>query len=655
MFKIFADKVNAKFLELSSTNQLFRVNVSKEELWNTYQNSYTPESNPIFRERRVHECNTCNSFINRLGPVVSIIDNQLDTIWNVEGLPEPYATVAAAMHELVLSYDISSIFLADEATVGKEFNIEANEAGDIKWEHFYADIDQAFITQDVASERGAADSTISVFKRALDEFSLSALTTVEDLCDSIYKGEEFKPTVSKFIEAKKAYEASDKKLFVWCNYKKYPAKIRNSAIGALIININEGMELEAAVKSYETMVAPANYKRTTAVVTEGMKKQAMKTIDELGIEPSLARRHATLEDISVNNVLFANRDSAALMKGTLASLLNSTTISKVPTSAIDISIDKFLSDVLPNSGTVEALVENKHIGNFVSLVAPINPDAPSILKWNNNFSWSYKGEVTDAMKERVKSAGGSVDGVLRCTLQWNEDQADRENDLDLHCIEVNKNHIYFGNKGRRHLSSAMLDVDIQRPCSDIAVENIIYNDLNKMPDGDYKFYVNNYSGRNAKGFRAQIEFNGIIHEFNYPTEVTRDVPIATITLNDGVFSMASELKSSQSQQVEWSTSTLQYQKVSTIMLSPNYWDGQQIGNKHYFFMLEGCKNPSAVRGFYNEFLSNDLTPHRKTFEMISSMMKCESADNQLSGLGFSSTIRNNVHLKVDGKPYNVLF
>ena len=655
MFKQFADKVNAKFLELSNTNQLFRVNVSKEELWNTYQDAYTPEANPIFRERKVHECNTCNSFINRLGPVVAVIDNKLDTIWNVEGIPEPYATVATAMHKLVSSHDISSIFLADEVTVGKEFNIEENVAGDIKWEHFYADIDQAFITQDVATERGLADSTVSVFKRALDEFSLDALMSVEDLCDSIYKGEEFKPTVSKFIEAKKAYESSNKKLFAWCNYKNYPAKIRNSAIGTLIININEGMELEQAVKSYETIVAPANYKRTTAVVTEGMKKQALKIIDELAIEPSLARRHATLEDISVNNVLFANRDSAALMQGTLKSMLNSNTISKAPSSALNISIEDFLSDVLPNSVNIEALVENKHVGNFMSLVAPLNPDAPSILKWNNNFSWSYNGEVTDAMKERVKSAGGSVEGVLRCTLQWNEEHSDTGNDLDLHCIEANGTHIYFGNKGHTHKSSGKLDVDIQRPGTTIAVENIIYTDLSKMHDGEYKFYVNNYSGRNSKGFRAQIEFNGAVHEFNYPKSVLSNITIATITLKNGVMSMESRLKSSQSQKVEWNTSTLQYQKVSTIMLSPNYWDGQHIGNKHYFFMLDQCKNPSAVRGFYNEFLSNELTPHRKTFEMISSMMKCEYVDNQLSGLGFSSTIRNNVHLKVDGKPYNVNF
>ena len=57
-------------------------------------------------------------------------------------------------------------------------------------------------------------------------------------------------------------------------------------------------------------------------------------------------------------------------------------------------------------------------GNFVSLVAPEYPDAKSLFKWNNGFSWSYDGEVTDSIKERVKKAGGKVDGDIRVSVSW---------------------------------------------------------------------------------------------------------------------------------------------------------------------------------------------------------------------------------------------
>ena len=79
-FKQFADAVNKKFLELSTNGPLLRVNISKELLWDTYQAAYPPEANPIFRERKVHDCNTCKSFINRIGAVVGVIDGQIDGI-----------------------------------------------------------------------------------------------------------------------------------------------------------------------------------------------------------------------------------------------------------------------------------------------------------------------------------------------------------------------------------------------------------------------------------------------------------------------------------------------------------------------------------------------------------------------------------------------
>lgn len=654
-FKQFADAVNKKFLQMSKEDELFTVNISKETLWGTYQSSFPQGTNEIFRERRTHECNTCYSFIKRLGPVVSIKDNQLDTIWNVPNLPAPYNVVASALHNLVVSENVTGVFRTNETLAGKEYNIEANEAGDIRWDHFYADISNAFVTDEVASTVGDVASTVSVFKRALEEFTESDLETVLDLCGSIYKGEEFAPTVRNFQKAIKAYtESTNKNLFIWKNYNKYPARIRNSAIGTLIVDISQSTDLETAVKSYEAKVAPENYKRTSAVVTPRMRKEAIKKIDELGIRDSLPRRHATLEDISVNNVLFANHSAQAVMKDELEDLIPVASTKKPTTKETKISIDKFLSDILPHSQSIEVYVENKHLSNMVSLVAPVNPEAPSILKWNNNYSWSYKGEVTDSMKERVKEAGGKVDGLLRCSIQWNEDKKDRNNDLDLHCSAPSGNHIYYGSMQN------ILDVDIQRPASRIAVENMIWTNTTRLKPGQYKFYVHNFFGDNRKGFRTQIEFGGQIFEYDYPRSVTRDVPIATVTVSNvtavgAKFEIEHHLPETNSSKTEWSVETMEYQPVSTIMLSPNYWDDQQIGNKHYFFMLEDCKNPDDVRGFYNEFLSENLRDHRKVFETLSANMKCESSDQQLSGLGFSSTQRNELHVKVDKVPYLIKF
>jgi len=85
-----------------------------------------------------------------------------------------------------------------------------------------------------------------------------------------------------------------------------------------------------------------------------------------------------------------------------------------------------------------------------------------------------------------------------------------------------------------------------------------------------------------------------------------------------------------------------------VMHSPNHWDGEQTGNKHVFFILDGCKNPESTRGFYNEFLTDDLREHRKTMEMLAGKMLVSPSDEQLSGVGFSTTSKRSVVVKVQG-------
>ena len=75
------------------------------------------------------------------------------------------------------------------------------------------------------------------------------------------------------------------------------------------------MDLDTAVKKYEQIVAPSNYKRPKAIFTKKMLEDAKKTITELGYMDSLQRRFANLNDITVNNVLFSNKSAARRMVG----------------------------------------------------------------------------------------------------------------------------------------------------------------------------------------------------------------------------------------------------------------------------------------------------------------------------------------------------
>jgi hypothetical protein len=314
----------------------------------------------------------------------------------------------------------------------------------------------------------------------------------------------------------------------------------------------------------------------------------------------------------------------------------------------EISIEDFLANVLPTTTTLEVLMKNPHQSNLMSIIAPQDSTAKNILKWGNNFSWGYNGNVTDSMKENVKKAGGRVEGPLRFSIQWN-DKNDNENDLDAHCKEPNGNTIYFGNL--RSNTSGTLDVDIRVPSGKVAVENIIYTNLSKMPEGDYRFLVDNFCDRGGKNFSAEIEFDGKILSYSYDKKMRNSEKVEVAVVNYSKtkgFTLQNIIPHRESSKIVWGVETEKFHKVTSVMLSPNHWDENREGNRHFFFILDKCANPDETRGLYNEFLDNRLNEHRKVFEVLADKMKCPKSYEQLSGLGFSSTVRNELICKVNG-------
>ena len=300
-------------------------------------------------------------------------------------------------------------------------------------------------------------------------------------------------------------------------------------------------------------------------------------------------------------------------------------------------------------------MESRLEHNLVSMIAPQDRSAPSMLRWDNNFSWCYNGDISDStLKKNVKNAGGNVEGVLRFSIQWNEDR-ENNNDFDAHCVEPSGFQIYYG-KPRNTTTKGELDVDIRHPGDKVAVENITWPELSRMQEGKYVFKVHNFAHRGGRtGFTAEIEYNGEIYSYTYAQELRQDEVVIVAELN---FSKATgitflkSLDSSQNSKVIWGLNTNRFAKVSMCMASPNYWDGQEdgeAGNKHYFFMLQGCQNENSPRGFFNEFLNPKLRQHRKVFEALGSKMRVEPSEDQLSGLGFSTSQRNYVIAQVEGK------
>jgi hypothetical protein len=658
-FLIFSSLVRDQFDKMSE-GELHVTDISTDVLWDTYLSSFPEGTDPMYKERTEHDCNCCKQFIRNIANVVSIKDLAVTTVWDVavRDAPYPYNKVAQAMFEMVQASNVHTIFHKSESHYGQETSFQQLEDKRvIEWHHFEAKLKPRFVSDNGPTLISEANSNAQVFRRGLDELRLSAVDSVLDLINSnsIYRGEEFTSIVSEFKKLKAAYSKlnSDnaRATFVWENLSSFASRFRNTAIGTLVQDLSNDVELESAVRMFESKVAPDNYKRTTSLITPNMIKDAMKTVDDLGIADSLQRRFAILADVSVNDVLFVDNQSRSLMKdsGLTQLLMEEVKTKKMSTDrATKITIEDFLETVLPRTESVELQMKNTMSGNLMSLTAPINEDAPKLFKWNNGFSWSYNGNVADSMKEKVKRAGGNVDAQLRVSLNWfNTD------DLDIHVREPDGNTINFSNR------SGKLDVDmnVSRPVRD-AVENVRW--LSTPADGTYTVSVKNYTVRERVdvGFNLEVESDGILYEFSYAKPVHGMVQTIEIDVRDGkvmkIEKLAGVVENSSAKDI-WNLKTEMFVKVNTIVTSPNYMEDDGVGNKHWFFVLDQCVNPDATRGFYNEQLRGDLTKHRKVFEILADKLKCEHTTDQMSGVGFSSTKKDAVVVHAKGSTLNQLY
>jgi hypothetical protein len=658
-FQTIKTAISNQFAKLTATGQLYRVAVNKDQLWNTYLESFPDGTNPIYKTRTQHDCNCCKQFIRAVGDVVAIHDGKVISLWDCKVNDDAYQIVVDAMSKLIHQSKIENEFLHFEPTAGTNKTFIADLENHVKaWDHFFVNIPSTYVVKiaDIPSLLNESRTNKELLESSLAAIDQESIDIVLELIsqNSIYRGSEHTFAITEFRKVLKAYKkTSNKEAYLWQASMVLPASVsrmKNTVIGTLLTDITSGMDIEGAVKSFEAKVAPANYKRPTALVTKKMIDAAKKTVEELGLNSALERRYANINDITINNILFADRSAKKAILGDVFDVLssgvalNKKTFDKVE----EISIEKFLADILPKATSLEVMVENRHQSNLVSLVAPVDATAKNMFKWDNKFSWSYNGDMADSIKERVKKAGGNVTGELCCRLAW-----EYKDDLDFHMHEPDGGHIYYATRGRASPCGGKLDVDANG-CSGMMehpVENIFYEKLATMKNGVYELKVHNFSRRSdGIGFEVEVDLLGQVYSFVYPKVIKsgESITVATITKDKTGVKVNPVIESTQTSKKVWNIDTNNFHKVSVVMHSPNYWDEKAVGNKHYFFMLEGCQNDGKARGFFNEFLSPELDKHRKVLEMVGSKMKTEESEHQLSGLGFSSTMQNSVLVKVSG-------
>lgn len=696
-------KLQSQFSNLVKTGKLFRVNVSGKDLWDIYLNSF--DTHPIWRVNSVHNCDNDRHFFERYANVVSIIDNKIVSIFDFD-IEGEYKKSILAVSNKIKSSEIESIFvesfnelkllgnsternklkpnqndyrLGNEKTLKQYNNAEeamGKQIGKVyTFNHFNVLLPKQFVDFSTKSSNaiiGDLNTTRQLFKKGLN-IPLETLELVRDLIQqgSLLRGDMYLSKVIEFIKLKKQFNnvpINEQENWLWLNFQSIPfARFANELIGTTCIELAEGKDINLVCKDFNIRVDPTNYNKAKSPVTKQMIEIAEKQIFELGYGESFERRFATIDDINIGEIKHTNIDNTKEKSvGLFAKSGVVTTVSnrhkraefdKVET----ISIDKFMETILPNITSIEVLLENRMDNNLVSLFTTINKSAKNLFKWNNPFSWTYNGNLSgkSMIKDAVKDKGGNVDGVLRASMIWNESGSDNS-DLDLWCLQPNGVKIGF-NAGFRKDSGnnfsslgGQLDLDNQNPNGKIGVENIYFKELNKMMDGTYKFWVNQYSARNSQGFKFEIEMSGEAFNYEYPKSVSGNINVATITLSKGIFTIEHHLAHTQTSKSLWGLETNEFHKVNLICNSPNHWGDNNIGTKEYFFMLQDCLTPDSMRAFHVDQLNSELMANRKAIDLLGNYKMVEPSNKQLSGIGFNSTQRDEVVVRVTGTHKRVL-
>lgn len=697
-------QIQQHFQQNMQQHKLFRVSLSGRQVWDLYFNAFGDENNPVFRDpaSSTHNCNHCKNFIRRYGNIVAIDDNlKVITLFDIKGNKE-FKDSMKSMSKAISKSKISEIFLEtfDELKslpyescnknqevfrLGVENNIkrytkeEARTFGVVKegeirtFNHFCLDIPKKFVDMSGASIESIMANyrdAKQVFKRAMDEMSTDTLKLVRDLINqgSLLNGDSHLHKVETMIPLSKEYsDLAKKNRDNWCWVKSYGfqlAKFRNELMGVLCSDLSQGEDINKACKAWNKRVDPANYMKAKAPITKKQIKEAQKFVEENDFEASFDRRFAVADDIDINEILHINTADGVASKGSIFDKVSSTKKSSHSKNNFEdvkeIGIDKFMKEVLPAAEGLEVYLENKHSNNMMSLTTSNKADSKPIFKYSNNYSQTFVGNIAgkSEIRDAVVSQGGKT-GDLRFSIMWAE--GDDNSDLDAHCKLPNNRLIYFSSPNDR-MTGGNLDIDITQPqhhkrSGNKVVENINFPSLNKMIDGTYLFRVNQYSARKSQGFSAEVEFNGEIFSYQYdkPLRGGINVNVAEVTLKDGKLSINHLLPETNSSRKIYNLDSKEFHKVNLMCLSPNHWGDNNVGDKHYLFLLDKCKANSSIRSFHNVDLIPELQKHRKVLEVLGTTNMIEPKDkNQLSGLGFNATVRDEVLVKVKGSHNRVL-
>lgn len=344
-----------------------------DNLWDVYLSTFPEE------HRQYHNCSCCKAFIRQYGSLVTVDDSGLlvPVMWFETFDTTGYSGTANAMCDSVKRAKIVREFTTKESIWGTA------ESGGFNHFAIRGRSIQRRYGETPASERMRTINT------ALLEFPTTLLDEAIRVldADAVNRADRFIAPV-KWLRG--LHDIRNSRNLMWRNVAAAPEGYvhpRSSVTGSLLEDIKAGMGFDDVRRRFNAKMHPLQYQRPQAAPSLGTIRQAEKLVEEMGIAASLERRFARIEDLELTWAPSQAAPQPSTNGGVFSHLKAKDAVEPVrmqlPPKVM--TWEKFCADVLPTAKQMQVRVPNH--GAFTGITYAVDPEAPSLFKWEGHAAW----------------------------------------------------------------------------------------------------------------------------------------------------------------------------------------------------------------------------------------------------------------------------
>jgi hypothetical protein len=353
--------------------------------------------------RQHYNCNECRRFINKYGHLVTINEyGDLEPVmWSYA--PSFFAKAVFAIHDIVKRSKVTGEFITSDKRLG------VAKTG--VWHHMSVDIpgtmrhnERLYTADQVMAQK---KEEFKMLVDALNRYKLDTVKTAVNILESnsLYRGDKVLGIARWFL---KVYQETDalrnktttKHLYtnlIWKKVAEAPAgfcHVHSSMIGTLLDDIEDGYSFEEVKRRFDEKMNPLKYQRPQTAPGSGNVKRAEEIVAKLGLENSLKRRFARLDEINTiwkPHVIPAPLTTTGIFAGIKTKEKEKLWTNDISPRTQTMTWDKFRRTVLADAKKIELYVSQYKSG-FAAFVTAEDNAAPPIVQWDseenrNPFSW----------------------------------------------------------------------------------------------------------------------------------------------------------------------------------------------------------------------------------------------------------------------------